>query len=165
MAIVQLTARKGREADLVASLARVTGLSLPQAGHTSQARDLAAVAFGPGTWLVMEPWRAQPELAQILRTACGNAAAVVDQTGGKTVLQIAGKHARRVLAKGCRIDLHPRVFGPDRVAVTSVAHINMAVVQRDDAPTFDLIMGSTFAATFLEWLEMSAAEFGYVLGG
>jgi sarcosine oxidase subunit gamma len=45
--------------------------------------------------------------------------------------------------------------------VTPIAHLNVVLAQADDAPSYDLVLPSTFAESFLEWLEMSAAEFGY----
>jgi methylglutamate dehydrogenase subunit D len=65
------------------------------------------------------------------------------------------------LAKGCRVDLHPRVFGPGSAATTTIDHITVTVVQVDAVPTYDLILPGSFAEAFLDWLKLSAAEFGY----
>jgi sarcosine oxidase subunit gamma len=100
-------------------------------------------------------------LARELMAACGDAASVADQSSGKCVLRISGERARDVLAKGCRIDLHPRIFAPGRSAVTPIAHTHTVLMQVDAAPTFDLIVPSTLARDFVEWLGLSAAEFGY----
>jgi sarcosine oxidase gamma subunit len=37
------------------------------------------------------------------------------------------------------------------------------VIPIDEAPTFDLIVPATYAASFLDWLERAAEEWGYEL--
>jgi sarcosine oxidase subunit gamma len=65
-----------------------------------------------------------------------------------------------VLAKGCRIDLHPRVFGPGRVAATMVAHVH-ALLHQTATDAFELTVASTLAAHAFDWLQSAAAEYGY----
>jgi sarcosine oxidase subunit gamma len=160
LAIVQLSARKGREADAIAAIESVTGVGLPDPGHASSARDLMAVWAQPSSWLLMQPWRSAPSLARVIEAACGQTASIVDQTWGKAALRLCGPKARDVLAKGCRIDLHPRAFGANRAAATVIGHVDTLIIQVDDAPTFDVIVGSTYAASFLDWLEHAAEEYG-----
>jgi sarcosine oxidase subunit gamma len=162
-AIGEIRAGRGREAALTAVLEARTGLALPAAGRTAAAGGKTAVWIAPGAWLVLAPFEGEGRLAGDLRTIVAGHGAVVDQTHGKAVLRIAGTAAPSVLDKGCRIDLHPRVFGPGRSAVTPIAHVNVILMQIDGVPTFELVVPATFSATFLEWLEMSAAEFGYTL--
>lgn len=163
LAFVQLTARKGQVEAMTAALAGVTGLDLPQPGHTSSARDLMAVWTQPNSWLLAQPLRPGPNLPRVLDAACGTSASIVDLNGGKVVLRLAGGRVRDVLAKGCRVDLHPRAFGPGRCAMTVIGHVKTVVAQIDDAPTFELIVGASFAVSFLDWLERAAEEWGYEL--
>ena len=136
-------------------------LDLPRPGSSS-ANDLAtAIWIAPETWLILRDGSQGDDLTRELAAACGEAASVVDQTWGKSIIRISGARARDVLAKGCRIDLHPRVFGPGKSAVTPIAHIHAVLTQIDATPTFDLIVPSTLARDFVEWLRLSAAEFGY----
>lgn len=166
VAIVQVQSRKGQEQELTSALHSAIGLSLPGPGQSSTGGELAAIWIAPGAWLVLAPLIAPGELARRLAVAASDHASISDQTFGKTVLRLSGLRSRDVLAKGCRIDLHPRVFGPGRAGVSAIAHIGCVVVQVDEAPTFDLVVPSTLAQSFLEWLEVSAAEFGYeVLAG
>ena len=69
-------------------------------------------------------------------------------------------HFDRGLARGCRLDLHPRQFAPGRATTTMVGHINCLVHQTDAAPAYELTVFSTLAATFLDWLVETAAEDG-----
>lgn len=163
LSIVQLTERKGQAGSVPAALESVTGLSLPGPGEMRSARELSAVWVQPGSWLLVQPWRAEPSLARVVEAACGRTASIVDLTGGKAVLRLTGPKARDVLAKGCRIDLHPRAFGPGCAAATVIGHVDTLLLQVDEAPTFDLVVGSTYAASFLDWLEHAAEEYGYEL--
>ncbi len=161
LSIALLQASLGREATLREAIALALGLQLPESGHASTAGSVTAVWLQPGCWLVTAPRSAGSDLVHRLMAASGGAAVAVDQTFGKCVLRISGAPARNVLAKGCRIDLHPRAFGPARAATTIIAQISCTVVQADDRPAFDLIVPSTFAEALLDWLLISAAEYGY----
>jgi methylglutamate dehydrogenase subunit D len=100
-------------------------------------------------------------LYRSLRVRLGERAAVAEQSHGRVVLRLAGPRARDVLAKGCRLDLHPRVFTPGMCAQTVIAQIGVLLHQCDELPTYDLYVFSGYALDFLEWLTSSAAEFGY----
>ena len=65
------------------------------------------------------------------------------------------------MGKGCRLDLDPPVFGAGHSAVTQVAHIGCVLHQRDATPAYTLIVPSSLAEAFYEWLTHSADELGY----
>jgi sarcosine oxidase subunit gamma len=88
-------------------------------------------------------------------------AAITEQSDSKAVIRISGARARDVMAKGCSLDLHSRVFKPGDAATTAVALIDCQLWQIDDAPSYDLAVPSSFAESFWSWLAASAAEFGY----
>ncbi|MGQ0676164.1 MAG: sarcosine oxidase subunit gamma [Rhodospirillales bacterium] len=161
MEVVQVTARRELVDACSGAAATVAGFRLLGPNRAVYGGETAAVWIQPRTWLIMRPWREEGALYRALLAACRANGAVVDQTGGKAVLRVSGRHGRAALEKGCRVDLHPRAFKPGSAAVTPIAHINVVLAQADDAPSYDLVLPSTFAETFLEWLEMSAAEFGY----
>jgi heterotetrameric sarcosine oxidase gamma subunit len=161
VAIVQMMGRKGQNLALRAAVSRALGLDLPSPSGSAASGPATAIWIAPETWLILRDGTQGDELAGELTAACNDAASIADQTWGKSVVRISGARARDVLAKGCRIDLHPRVFAPTKSAVTPIAHIHAVLVQVDDAPTFDLIVPSTLARDFVEWLRLSAAEFGY----
>ena len=163
MEIVQVTAGRERVDGCTGAVTAATGVRLRGPNRAVQAGDLTAVWIQPRTWLLLQPWRGEGALLRKLAPGCRGLGALVDQTGGKAVLRVSGKCARAVLAKGCRVDLHPRAFKPGSAAVTPIAHVNVVLAQADDAPSFDLILPASFAETFVEWLLMSAGEFGYVV--
>lgn len=163
LAVAQIEARHGQVGELQAAASATLGLSLPGPGRHSSSDETTAIWIAPQTWLVVAPFTTEGAHVERLVGALGRHAAVVEQTHGKTVLRIAGAKARSVLDKGCRVDLHPRVFQPGSAAVTPIAHVTVVLAQVDDTPTFDLVVPANFVRALFEWLELSAAEFGYTL--
>ena len=160
-AIAQVMGRKGQDAALRSAVAGALGLDLPHSGSSASNGSVTAIWIAPEAWLILRHGTPDEGLARELIAACAAAASISDQTWGKSIVRVSGARARDVLAKGCRIDLHPRVFGPGKSAVTPIAHIHAVLVQIDAKPTFDLIVPSTLARDFVEWLRLSTAEFGY----
>jgi sarcosine oxidase subunit gamma len=77
------------------------------------------------------------------------------------VLRLSGPRAGDVLAKGLPIDLHPRTFGPDSAATSTISLMGVQLWQVDDLPTYDIALFRSLSASFWRWLTASAAEFGY----
>jgi sarcosine oxidase subunit gamma len=155
--LVQVMARRGTDP---AALARAGfGLELPGPGHAATAGDLTALWIQPRAWMLVAP---QAGEGALLRRAAplATGAALIDQSHGRSTFGLAGASARAVLAKGCRIDLHPRVFGPGRVAATMVAHVH-ALLHQTATDAFELTVASTLAAHAFDWLQSAAAEYGY----
>jgi len=157
--IVQVMAGRDANAKAANLVKDATGLALPGPRKVEIAGDAMAIWIQPSGWLVIRPRGEEGALAKKLGGS--DDIAVVDQGHGRCVLRLTGAHAGEVLAKGSRVDLHPRVFPPGSVATTSIDHITVMIVKLDAVPSFDLVLPSNFAEAFLDWLRMSAAEFGY----
>jgi sarcosine oxidase subunit gamma len=160
-ALVQLAARRGRADALGGAMRAACGLELPPPGHAAVAGELAALWMQPATWLLMASPGEPGALARSVKHACGDAGSVVDQTQGRAVLHLAGGAAREVLARICRIDLHPRVFRASCVAATAVAELDCLLYQRDDGPSFELLVPASYAGWFAEAVRRAAASVGY----
>lgn len=160
-AVARVMAHSGKADAVGAAIQEDLRLPLPQPGCAYNVADATALWVAPDAWLVIQTPPDRGDLALRLRNACGTSASVVDQSSGYVVLRLSGARARDVLAKGCRIDLHPRAFGPGRAAATLIAHVHGIVWQVGEAPTFELIVPSSLAEHVFEWLGISAAEFGY----
>ena len=65
-----------------------------------------------------------------------------------------------MLAKGCPLDLHPRVFGPGHCAQSQIARVNAIIHQRDGSPSYDIVVRRSFADYLARWLDDAAAEYG-----
>jgi len=159
--LVHLSARRGRAQELEKTIRGALHLELPEPGYASNGGALSALWLQPNAWMLVAPPAEEGVFARSVKVACGDAGSVADQTHGRTMLTLSGRQARRVLAKLCRLDMHPRAFTPGRVATTRMAEISCTLHQRDETPSYELIVFSTYAAHFAAALTHAAAELGY----
>ena len=124
-------------------------------------RDVSILWLGPDEWLVVTPDRRIERIGRALRDALdGQHAAVTDVSHSRTILALSGPDAHAVLAKGCPLDLHPRVFGPGRCAQSRLAKCQVLLHQSSAAPAFEIYMHRSFAHYAWTWLEDAGREFG-----
>ena len=107
----------------------VLGCGLPLEPNTvGRSERMVALWLGPNEWLLLTPPDHEGETIRLLRDALGDIfSAVNDLSGGQTVINLQGIHARDVLSKGCTLDLHPRVFGPGCCAQTHISKTNATI--------------------------------------
>lgn len=159
--LASVAARTGKAGALKEAFASSFGVELPDRGLRSQAGGVAALWSGPGRWLVLASGAAtQPAGAAALASLLHGTASVTDQSDGRIVLEMSGMRVRDVLAKGVMLDLHDRRFAARATAMTSIAHIDVQISRLDDAGRFEILVPRSFARSFWNWLENSAAEFG-----
>jgi heterotetrameric sarcosine oxidase gamma subunit len=156
-----LSARRGRMSEISETVRKLTHLILPEGPKRVAAEGLSLIGMAPGQWLAVAEDAAAAERLRALTLALAGLATSVDQSDGKTVLRIGGPRARETLAKGCGIDLDPRVFAPGDAATTPIALIDCVLWQVDEEPSYDLAVPSTLAESFWSWLTAAAAEYGY----
>jgi sarcosine oxidase, subunit gamma len=139
----------------------VLGFGLPLAPNTvSQGAGLTALWLGPDEWLIITPPDGESAIVASVESALGDIhSSITDQTGGQTMIRITGPSARDLLAKGCTLDLHPKVFGPGRCAQTMVAKAMATIMYIDDSPTLDLVVRRSFAGYVHAWLQDAALEY------
>jgi heterotetrameric sarcosine oxidase gamma subunit len=159
--LVQLSARRGQSDALAGATRTAFGLDLPSPCRAAIAGELTALWMQPSTWLLMAPPAEPGTVARSVKDACGDIGSVVDQTLGWAVLLVSGARARDVLARICRLDLHPRAFHAGDVAVTPVAELACLLYQRDDTPRFELIVPASCAGWFAEAVCRAAMSIGY----
>jgi sarcosine oxidase subunit gamma len=153
----------------VAAVREALGLDLPVEPNTVAAGDeLALLWLGPDEWLAVAhdaPPETEAQLAARLRAALGDHHAAVTEVGESQVcLRLAGPRASDVIAKGCPLDLHPRVFGgPGRCAQSHLAKTAITLHQVSDEPAFDLYTRRSFADYLWRWLEDAGREYGIVV--
>jgi sarcosine oxidase subunit gamma len=116
------------------------------------AGGLSVLGIGPGRWLFL-----QDAAGGVLNSLQG-LASLADQTDSYAVFEIGGRDARKVLAKGVPLDIHPSVFLEDDVAVTVIAHMG-AIVWRDEPDCFVIAVFRSYTESFWHWLHASSAEF------
>lgn len=147
------------------AVAGVLGVALPTAPNTTAGDDARTVLWlGPNEWLIVTLPGAEDETAEALRAAlAGHHVAVTDVSEGRTVIALAGRHARDVLAKGCPIDVHPRVFAPGHCAQSTYGKANVLVHQTSAAPAYDIYVERSFADYLWACLEDAAEEYGLAI--
>ncbi|MBD3003436.1 MULTISPECIES: sarcosine oxidase subunit gamma [unclassified Streptomyces] len=137
---------------------KTLGAPLPrECGHTTASGPRTVVWLGPDEWLVLS--EAPVDTAELRQALAGDPGSVVDVSANRTTLELSGPAARQVLEKGCRLDLHPRAFGPGRAVSTTVGPVPVLLWQLDEAPTYRLLPRSSFADYLARWLIDAMSEF------
>jgi sarcosine oxidase subunit gamma len=146
--------------------AELLGARLPTTPNTWVASSAGrAIWLGPDEWLLTSAEHTPEELDEQAReTVQPLGGAVVDVSAQRIGLRLTGSRARDVLAKGCSIDLHPRVFGRGRAAQTTVGLAGVILLGLSDPAGTEqgdylLLVRSSFARYLAEWLLDAAHEF------
>jgi sarcosine oxidase subunit gamma len=114
---------------------------------------LKVLWLGPDEWLIVTSEGSEGRVVNEVQQASGDGFATAIELGsGQTVIELSGPRAREVIAKGCPLDLHPRVFGPGRCAQSRLARALVTLAQVDDTPTFELIVRRSYADYVWQWL-------------
>jgi heterotetrameric sarcosine oxidase gamma subunit len=145
-------ARKDKAIALAAAINAAFGLDLPPPGRWAAGPEADAIWVQPGGWLLESEPAAPGALRARVAAATEGLGVAVDQSSGRSVIRFAGPPVRSVVATCCRLDLHPRAFGPGSAAMTRVARVACGIRLVDATPTFDLIIGSTYARWLIEEL-------------
>lgn len=160
VAVASVMVRKGQMRRLSQRVSEVFDLLLPESPRRSAEGDVAFVWAGPDHWLAIANDVAGDTFERRLRVELAGLSSISDQSDGRTLIRLAGRRVRDVLAKRLMIDLHPRVFGPDDAAVTTMAHCTVHIWQLDAAPTYEIAISRSLAVDFWRELVDSGAEYG-----
>ena len=149
-----------------AAVGEYLGVALPTVPSTYVESETAtAIWLGPDEWLITSPFRTPEELETGLREAIGAGGtefdgSVVDVSAQRTTVALRGEHARDLLAGGCALDLHPRVFGRGAAAQTLLGQAGVLLMALDDTGThYQLVVRSSFAGYLTAWLLDAATEY------
>jgi len=146
------------------AILKALNLELPVQPCSSVADAVHRLVWvGPDDWFVIGPKGQASTIESRLRTSlAGRHHAVTDVSGGYTVLHLSGAPVREVLAQGCPLDLHPRVFCPDSSAGSLFFKTSIWLWQTDEEPTYEVLVRSSFMGYFWLMLERSTQECGMV---
>jgi sarcosine oxidase subunit gamma len=150
-----------RDARFLDAAARTLGLALPLVPSTSAGTGrVGALWLGPDEWLVIAEDEAPEALTSRLCSALGGLhAAVTDVSDARVVFRVSGPAARDLLAKGCSLDLHDRVFGPGACAQTLLARIPVLLHRTGPGDDLDVYVPRSFAEHLRGWLADASLEF------
>ncbi|KGU81488.1 sarcosine oxidase subunit gamma [Burkholderia pseudomallei] len=134
----------------VRAFEQVVGCRPPVKPNTvARGADHDVLWLGPDEWLVrsngaVAAGALEAKLAQAVQ---GLYAAAVDVGSGYTIVEVSGARARDVLARGCPLDLHPRVFGVGQCAQSHYFKASITLVPTGD-DSYDIVVRRSFADYF-----------------
>lgn len=146
---------RGDPADpaFASAVREATGVALPDANAFAEHDGRLIAWLGPDEFLFIAE---AAEMATAFHgRLTGRAAALTEVGAGFTTLEIGGANALAFLARGCALDLHPRVFRPGQCVQTHFAKTVVLMLLRDASPRFEVIVRRSFAGYLWNWLKTS----------
>jgi heterotetrameric sarcosine oxidase gamma subunit len=159
--VVEIAPLRGRAAEMQ-RLIEARGSSLPPPGHLAGTADRWVLCVRPGRWLLLQARGEPGTSAAEWQRECEGFATVVDLSCALALFALTGPAAREALARGCRLELDPRILHSGRVARTLMAQVPVIIAVRD--PGIWLLAPATTARHFHEWLALTARPFGLAPG-
>lgn len=152
---------RGSGASFLSTVGTTLQLSLPvRPNRTTAQSGLLALWLGPDEWMLQTPIERVTAYTAKLRDALAkHHAAVVDVSDRSAVLRLSGPHSRDVLASGCPLDLHSRVFRSGHCARSLYLKAAILIHQVDNEPTYDIQVQRSVAEYLWNALVQSALEF------
>ncbi|WP_233854835.1 sarcosine oxidase subunit gamma [Paraburkholderia sp. HD33-4] len=151
-----------RDAAFIRAVEQVIGCKPPEKANTvARGNGYDMVWLGPDEWLVRseaahDATRTAPLQAKLGAAFAGVFASAVDIGSGFTVLEITGARTRDVLARGCPLDLHPKLFGVGQCAQSHYFKASITLLPTG-ADSFDIVVRRSFADYFVR-IMLDAAE-------
>jgi sarcosine oxidase, subunit gamma len=134
---------------------------LPDVGAIRSAGGSFLLGTGFGRWLLIVEEKAA-DTARTLEHVADAFDIALEAADAWTQFAISGSAALDLLAKGCALDLHPRVFSKDVCATTRFAQARCVLFRA--ANSHRLLVGRSYAVSLAEWLVEAAEEFGLAMG-
>jgi sarcosine oxidase subunit gamma len=149
-------------ASFVDAVQRLFGVALPLISNTTATSEgLTALSLGPTSWLLVAGGASSLVDFGAKRDALNEVrGALFDVSASRVAWTISGSHATTVLAKFCPLDFHPRVFAAQTCAQSLFGRVNALFVKHNDARTFTMMVGLSFARDVWDSLCESAAQYG-----
>lgn len=131
----------------------------PLTMHQNQQKGSSIQWISPDEWLIVVQGGTEYETEIALRDAISGHFAVVNVSGGQTLLTLTGSAALEVLYKSTPYDVHPRHF-PVGKGVTANFAKATAVIRRPAEDVWEVIIRRSFADYCYRWLIDASHEFG-----
>lgn len=147
-------------------LAGELGFALPAGTRTAAAKgDVTVFMIAPDKWWIAGPYTHYwyKRLSKVLPVSHG---VVTDLGHARTVVSVAGPHARDLLMRTVAIDLDPNEFPAGRFASTGIHGVGVLVHHAADMPSgavFHVYIPHTFAASVFEGLAHLAEQWGVLI--
>jgi sarcosine oxidase, subunit gamma len=116
----------------------------------------SALWLGPDEWLILGPPHTGADLADELDIVLGDQhRSVVDLSANRVTLELTGPGRFHFLAKGCRLDLHPRSWHEGMCAQTMLSRTQVILHERSASTR--VLVRSSFADYLVDWMLAAAA--------
>jgi sarcosine oxidase subunit gamma len=157
-----LSIRGGADSSVLQDAVRsVAGLSLPTRPLSCERSGPVCIFWqGPTEWMLVTERDGSESLEEDLRRALeGESAAVVDVSGGQTLLTLTGPSLPEVLQMASPYDFHPAAFPVGKCVQTVFAKTGALVARVEDDSVL-LLVRRSFADYVGSWLLDAAAGGG-----
>ena len=146
----------------IKATSKVLGYKLPLTPNTFlENNEYTSVWLGPDEWLVNSLPGDESALERDLNIALTDIHhSVTNVSDNSTIIQLSGPNARSVIMKGCAVDVHPRALNTGDAFQSNLAAASVIMWQLDLIPTFNIMVGASFASYLWKWLLDASAEFG-----
>lgn len=122
--------------------------------------ERAATRLGPDEWLLSGPESADDQIARDMAAAlAARHYSLVDISHRQIALGVAGAKAADVISSGCPLDLSPPACPAGFATRTLLGKAEVILAKTDDAPSFEIECGRSFAAYVHDFLLEAAREF------
>lgn len=147
-------------AALLDTVGEASGLDFPREANRFVTSGTTTVVWtSPDDWLIIAQEIEPSDLLSSLEAAfTGHHAAVVDMSGNRVRLQLSGHDSRTMMARACALDFDPPYFDVGHCAGTLVTRAQAFVLQRDDAPTYEMLVRRSYAHYLCNWFMTAGCE-------
>ena len=152
VALASVAARRGMDKG---TAAKAAGLPLAEPGSHVTGAPYSAFWVAPEMWFIEAPFASHEQIAALLKTALGDAAAVTEQTDAWVILDLAAPDLAPLLERLCNVDFAGRPVG--YATRTMIDHLGCYVIKH--GPGMARIYGPRSSAqSLLHALEVAAAS-------
>jgi len=160
--MIGIRATRGTTAHEAIATVLPDGLPARVGEATGDPQSLAVLWISPDEFLAVSVTE-RPELLATLEAALGEEPGhVVDLTSNRTIVELSGPSAGKVLRKGTPTDLHDRVFPVNRAITTTLARTPV-LLWRTEETTWRILPRASFAEHIAYFLRDAMHEFDYAL--
>ncbi len=135
----------------VKAIKSVTKLAMPKILEAKSNKDFSLFWLSPDELLLITPEKTEADVEAKLRKAMKGHFAIVDVTGGQTLLELSGERAETILKKSTVYDVHESNFPVGKVVTTKFAK-SQVIVTRVAADGFQLIVRRSFSDYIWQWM-------------
>tara|TARA_B100000287_G_scaffold110491_1_gene102836 strand:- start:1053 stop:1694 length:642 start_codon:yes stop_codon:yes gene_type:complete len=155
-----LILRSAGNASFEAAVEKVLGMKLPGALQSASNDNGQVLRWkSPDEWLLTVSGSDAFSVEAQLREAAEGHYAIVNVSGGQTILMLSGDSAEMVLMKTCHYDTHESHFPVGKVIGTTFAKSG-ALIRRVSDSEWELVIRRSFSDYLALWLQDAAGEYG-----